>query len=115
MELKELIEKAWNNRALLNDKETKIAIKTIIDDLDQGLLRVAEPKGDSWQVNEWVKKAVILYFPIQNMQAIEVGPFEYHDKMKLKTGYAQKGIRVVPPAVARYGAYISRGVVMMTS
>lgn len=115
MELKELIEKAWDNRDLLNDKETKIAIKTIIDDLDQGALRVAEPKGDSWQVNEWVKKAVILYFPIQNMQSIEVGPFEFHDKMKLKRGYDKKGIRVVPHAVARYGAYIATGVVMMPS
>lgn len=115
MELKELIEKAWENRELLNDKETKIAIKTIIEDLDQGIIRVAEPSGDGWQVNEWVKKAVILYFPIQKMQLIEVGPFEFHDKMKLKTGYSKKGIRVVPHAVARYGAYISKGVVMMPS
>jgi len=115
MELKELIEKAWDNRELLQDKETKIAIKTIIDDLDQGMIRVAEPNGDSWLVNEWVKKAVILYFPIQKMQVIEVGPFEFHDKMKLKTGYDKKGIRVVPHAVARYGAYISKGVVMMPS
>ena len=115
MELKELIERAWDNRELLNDKETKIAIKTIIDDLDQGTVRCAEPVGDAWQVNEWIKKAVILYFPIQKMQLIEVGPFEFHDKMKLKTGYAKKGIRVVPHAVARYGAYISKGVVMMPS
>lgn len=115
MELKEIIEKAWENRELLNNKDTKIAIKTIIDDLDQGDIRVAEPTADGWQVNEWVKKAVILYFPIQNMQLIEVGPFEFHDKMKLKTGYAKKGIRVVPHAVARYGAYISKGVVMMPS
>jgi 2,3,4,5-tetrahydropyridine-2-carboxylate N-succinyltransferase len=115
MELKEIIEKAWENRELLNNKDTKIAIKTIIDDLDQGDVRVAEPTGEGWQVNEWVKKAVILYFPIQNMQAIEIGPFEFHDKMKLKTGYAKKGIRVVPHAVARYGAYISKGVVMMPS
>jgi 2,3,4,5-tetrahydropyridine-2-carboxylate N-succinyltransferase len=115
MELKEIIEKAWDNRALLEDIETKIAIKTIIDDLDQGSIRVAEPIDEGWQVNEWVKKAVILYFPIQKMQLIEVGPFEFHDKMKLKTGYSKKGIRVVPHAVARYGAYISKGVVMMPS
>lgn len=115
MELKEIIEKAWDNRELLEDKETKIAIKTIIDDLDQGTVRVAEPLDEGWQVNEWVKKAVILYFPIQKMQLIEVGPFEFHDKMKLKTGYSKKGIRVVPHAVARYGAYISKGVVMMPS
>jgi 2,3,4,5-tetrahydropyridine-2-carboxylate N-succinyltransferase len=115
MELKILIEKAWENRDLLNDKETKIAIKTIIDELDQGTTRVAEPNGSEWHVNEWVKKAVILYFPIQKMQLWKVGPFEFHDKMKLKTGYAKKGIRVVPHAVARYGAYISSGVVMMPS
>jgi len=115
MELKEIIEKAWDNRDLLENKETEIAIKTIIDDLDQGTLRVAEPVDDGWKVNEWVKKAVILYFPIQKMQLLEVGPFEFHDKMKLKTGYSKKGIRVVPHAVARYGAYISKGVVMMPS
>ena len=115
MDLKEIIEKAWDNRDLLENKETKIAIKTIIDDLDQGIIRVAEPVEGGWQVNEWVKKAVILYFPIQKMQQLEVGPFEFHDKMKLKTGYAKKGIRVVPNAVARYGAYIAKGVVMMPS
>ncbi len=115
MELKELIEKAWDNRELLNETETKIAIKTIIEDLDQGIIRVAEPTSNGWKVNEWIKKAVILYFPIQKMQLIEVGPFEFHDKMKLKTGYDKKGIRVVPHAVARYGAYISKGVIMMPS
>ncbi|HBH22165.1 MAG TPA: 2,3,4,5-tetrahydropyridine-2,6-dicarboxylate N-succinyltransferase [Cytophagales bacterium] len=115
MELKEIIEKAWDDRSLIQDKEVQIAVKTIIDELDMGTTRVAEPSGDGWKVNHWVKKAVILYFPIQKMQAIEVGPFEFHDKMKLKTGYAKKGIRVVPHAIARYGAYISKGVVMMPS
>ena len=115
MELKDIVEKAWDNREALKDKDTQIAIKTIIDDLDQGKRRVAEPDGDGWKVNEWIKKAVILYFPIQKMSVIEVGPFEFHDKMKLKTGYAAKGIRVVPHAVARYGAYISSGVVLMPS
>ena len=115
MDLKEIIERAWENRAHLAEKDTEIAIKTIIDELDMGRIRVAEPTGDGWKVNEWVKKAVILYFPIQKMQAIEVGPFEFHDKIRLKTGYAKKGIRVVPHAVARYGAYISPGVVMMPS
>ena len=115
MELKEIIEKAWDDRELLQEKTTKIAIKTIIDDLDQGTVRVAEPVANGWQVNEWVKKAVILYFPIQKMQLLEVGPFEFHDKMKLKSGYDKKGIRVVPHAVARYGAYIAKGVVMMPS
>ena len=103
------------DRTLLNDKEVVIAIKTIIEDLDRGDKRVATPTEEGWVVNEWVKKAVILYFPIQKMQTIEVGPFEFHDKMKLKTGYEQKGVRVVPHAVARYGAYISSGVILMPS
>ena len=115
MELKDIVEKAWENRESLKDKDTQIAIKTIIDELDLGRRRVAEPDGNGWKVNEWIKKAVILYFPIQKMNVIEVGPFEFHDKMKLKTGYAAKGIRVVPHAVARYGAFISKGVVLMPS
>ncbi|SIN73686.1 2,3,4,5-tetrahydropyridine-2,6-dicarboxylate N-succinyltransferase [Algoriphagus halophilus] len=116
MELKTIIENAWENRELLTQKETQIAIKTVIDDLDTGQTRVAEPMEDgSWKVNDWVKKAVILYFPIQKMQTIEVGPFEFHDKMALKTNYAKQGVRVVPHAVARYGAYLASGVVMMPS
>lgn len=116
MELKTIIEAAWDNRELLKEKETEIAIKTIIADLDAGKLRVAEPLEDgSWKVNDWVKKAVILYFPIQKMQTIEVGPFEFHDKMALKTNYAKQGVRVVPHAVARYGAFLASGVVMMPS
>lgn len=116
MELRTIIEKAWENRELLKEKETEIAIKTIIADLDAGKIRVAEPTEDGdWQVNDWVKKAVILYFPIQKMQTIEVGPFEFHDKMALKTNYAKQGVRVVPHAVARYGAFLASGVVMMPS
>ena len=116
MELKTIIEAAWENRELLKEKETEIAIKTIIADLDAGKLRVAEPLGNGdWKVNDWVKKAVILYFPIQKMQTIEVGPFEFHDKMALKTNYAKQGVRVVPHAVARYGAFLASGVVMMPS
>ena len=115
MELKDIIERAWDDRSLLTDKEVILAIKTIIEDLDRGERRVAEPSPEGWIVNEWIKKAVILYFPIRKMQTVEVGPFEFHDKMKLKTGYAQKGIRVVPHAIARYGAYISSGVIMMPS
>lgn len=107
--------KGLEDRSMLQDKNVVLAIKTIIDDLDMGHRRVAEPTAAGWQVNEWIKKAVILYFPIQKMQTIEVGPFEFHDKMKLKTGYAQKGVRVVPHAIARYGAYISKGVIMMPS
>ncbi len=116
MELKTIIEAAWENREMLKEKETEDAIKTIIAQLDSGQLRCAEPSGDgNWKVNDWVKKAVILYFPIQKMQTIEVGPFEFHDKMALKTDYAKQGVRVVPHAVARYGAYLASGVVMMPS
>ena len=113
--MKERIEAAWENRSLLKEKETVEAIESVIEQIDNGSLRVAEPTDNGWQVNEWVKKAVVLYFPIRKMQTIEAGPLEFHDKMKLKTGYAEKGIRVVPHAVARYGAYISSGVVMMPS
>ena len=113
--LKSLIETAWENRALLEETTTKEAIRTIVNLLDTGDLRVAEPTADGWQVNEWVKKAVVMYFPIQTMKTIEVGPFEFHDKIPLKTGYAEKGIRVVPHAVARHGAYISKGTILMPS
>jgi len=113
--LRTLIETAWENRALLQENTTKEAIRTIVDLLDKGEIRVAEPTAEGWQVNEWVKKAVVMYFPIQTMETIEVGPFEFHDKIPLKTGYAEKGIRVVPHAVARHGAYISKGTILMPS
>lgn len=115
MEPKHIIEEAWNDRSKLQLAETQDVIEQIIEELDKGRLRVAEPAGDGWQVNEWVKKAVILYFPIRKMATQESGIFEYHDKMKLKTGYEQLGIRVVPPATARYGAYLSKGVILMPS
>ena len=114
-ELKNTIENAWNNRDLLKTVETQEAIREVIDLLDKGELRVAEPIENDWQVNEWVKKAVVLYFPIQKMETIEVGVFEYHDKIPLKRGYKEKGIRVVPHAVARHGAYISSGTILMPS
>jgi 2,3,4,5-tetrahydropyridine-2-carboxylate N-succinyltransferase len=115
MELQQIIETAWNDRNLLKEKNTIEAIHTVIEELDKGRLRVATPTESGWQVNEWVKKAVILYFPIREMQVSEVGIFEFHDKMKLKTGYKELGVRVVPPAVARYGAFISKGVILMPS
>ncbi|MEM7108515.1 MAG: 2,3,4,5-tetrahydropyridine-2,6-dicarboxylate N-succinyltransferase [Bacteroidota bacterium] len=115
MDLKEIVEKAWDNRTLLKEKEAQIAIKTTVDDLDKGKVRVAEPSGEGWLVNEWIKKAVILYFPLMKMRTIEVGPFEFHDKISLKQNYEKLGVRVVPHAVARYGAYINKGVVMMPS
>jgi len=115
-DLKEIIEKAWGNKDLLKDKDTIIAIKSIIDELDTGSLRVADPQPHGgWRVNEWVKKAVIMYFPTQKMQLIEVGPFQFHDKMKLKSGYDHLGVRVVPHAIARYGAFINKDVIMMPS
>jgi 2,3,4,5-tetrahydropyridine-2,6-dicarboxylate N-succinyltransferase len=114
-ELKELIEKVWNDRAMLADEKVKSAIRQVIEELDKGRLRVAEPTTDAWQVNEWVKKAVIMYFPIQQMETIEVGPFEFHDKIALKKNYKELGVRVVPHAIARYGSFVSKGVIMMPS
>lgn len=113
--LQQTIENAWENRELLKEEATQNAIREVINLVDAGTLRVAQPVDGGWQVNEWVKKAVVLYFPIQKMETFEVGIFEYHDKMPLKRGYAEKGIRVVPHAVARHGAYISKGVILMPS
>ncbi|MBK6952686.1 MAG: 2,3,4,5-tetrahydropyridine-2,6-dicarboxylate N-succinyltransferase [Crocinitomicaceae bacterium] len=114
--MQSIIEKAWDDRSLLESKEVQEAINSVIAKLDEGSLRVAEPTADgNWKVNEWVKKAVVLYFPIRKMETIEVGPFEFHDKMALKKNYKEKGVRVVPHAVARYGAYISKGVILMPS
>lgn len=113
--LRDNIEAAWENRALLNTPDTIKSIEKVISLIDSGELRCAEPTNSGWQVNEWVKKAVVLYFPIRKMETIEIGPFEFHDKMALKGNYAKKGIRVVPHAIARYGAYISKGVILMPS
>lgn len=113
--IKEIIEKAWDNRALLEEKETVEAIEQAIALLDEGKLRVAEKKEQKWHVNQWVKKAVILYFPTRKMETIEVGPFEFHDKIKLKKSFAERGVRVVPHALARYGSFVNEGVVMMPS
>ena len=113
--LQQIIEHAWDNRDALTTTETQDAIRTVVNKLDLGELRCAEPTENGWQVNEWVKKAVVLYFPIQKMETMEAGIFEYHDKIPLKKGYKEKGIRVVPHAVARHGAYLSKGVVMMPS
>lgn len=114
-ELRQTIEKAWEDRALLKEAATQKAIRQVIDLLDAGELRCAEPSENGWQINEWVKKGVVLYFPIQKMETLEAGIFEYHDKIPLKKGYKEKGIRVVPHAVARHGAYISPGTILMPS
>ena len=110
-----IIEQAWDNRELLNDSKTQESIRYIIEELDKGRLRVSEPVKGKWIVHEWIKKAVILYFPIQKMETLEAGPMEFHDKMKLKSNYADLGVRVVPHAVARYGAFLAKGVIMMPS
>jgi len=115
MSLQEIIEQAWADRSLLQQIQTTEAIRQVIADLDAGNIRVAEPDGDNWKVNEWVKKAVLMYFPIQRMETIEVGPFEFHDKIALKKDFAHLGVRVVPHAIARYGSYLSKGVILMPS
>lgn len=115
IDLRNTIESAWENRELLKEAATQEAIREVINLLDKGTLRCAEPTSDGWQINEWVKKGVVLYFPIQKMETLEVGIFEYHDKIPLKRGYAEKGIRVVPHAVARHGSYISKGTILMPS
>jgi len=113
--LKQLIDEAWENRSLLREEIVQQTIREVIHLLDLGQLRVAEPTANGWKVNEWVKKAVVLYFPIQNMKPVEVGIFEYYDKIPLKHNYDEKGVRVVPPAVARRGAYIAKGAILMPS
>lgn len=110
-----LIEGAWLDQDLRRSKDVTDAVSGVIELLDKGKLRVAEPQDESWVVNEWVKKAVLLYFPMMKMQTIEMGPFEYYDKIPLKKNYQDQGVRVVPPATARYGAYLSPGVVLMPS
>ncbi len=114
-ELKETINQAWEQREMLREEKVQQAIRQVIDLLDEGSLRCAQPVDGDWQVNEWVKKAVVLYFPIQKMETFEVGIFEYHDKIPLKRNYQTKGIRVVPHAVARHGSYISKGTILMPS
>lgn len=114
-QLREIIEAAWSDRSLLQDVTTQQAVEQVVALLDGGALRVAEPAGQDWKVNDWVKKAVVLYFPLKQMQTIEVGPFEFHDKIPLKRNYAAQGVRVVPHAIARYGSFLERGVIMMPS
>ena len=111
----EIINNAWEDRSLLDNKITKETIRNIIEEVDKGRVRVAYQESNKWQVNDWVKKAIILYFPIQEMKTIEIGPMEFHDKMELKSNYKELGVRVVPHAIARYGAFLAKGVIMMPS
>jgi 2,3,4,5-tetrahydropyridine-2-carboxylate N-succinyltransferase len=115
MDVKELIAAAWANRSLLKESNYADAVRFVIEELDKGSVRVAEPVQDGWQVNEWVKQAILLYFAIQPMQTWELAPFEFYDKMLLKQGYRELGVRAVPPATARYGSYIAPQVVLMPS
>ncbi|KXH84200.1 2,3,4,5-tetrahydropyridine-2,6-dicarboxylate N-succinyltransferase [Chryseobacterium kwangjuense] len=115
MSLQQTIENIWDNRDLLQNEDSQKAIREVVSLLDSGELRVAQPTENGWQVNEWVKKAVVMYFPIQKMETIEVGPFEFHDKIPLKKNYAEKGVRVVPHAIARQGSFVASGVIMMPS
>lgn len=115
MELKDLISGAWNDRQLLKDKTYAEAVRDVIEEVDKGRLRVASPTKGGWQVNEWVKQAILLYFGIQQMETYRLPPFEFYDKMKLKSDYKSLGVRAVPHAVARYGAYLAPNVVLMPS
>jgi 2,3,4,5-tetrahydropyridine-2-carboxylate N-succinyltransferase len=115
MELQQQITDAWANRELLKDKQYSDAVKAVIEEVDKGRLRTASPTETGWQVNEWVKQAILMYFGIQQMQTFNLPPFEFYDKMLLKKGYAELGVRAVPHAVARYGAFIARNVVLMPS
>lgn len=114
-ERKEIIERAWDNREMLKDPTVQDVIRSVVDNLDHGEMRIAEKNDGQWMVNEWLKKAVILYFPINSMETVETGPFEFHDKIPLKHNYAEQQVRVVPHAIARHGAYLAPGVVMMPS
>jgi 2,3,4,5-tetrahydropyridine-2,6-dicarboxylate N-succinyltransferase len=114
-DLKELIEAAWDNRDLLKDNKYVEAVNEVVSLLDQGKLRVCEPTAQGWVNNDWIKKAVILYFPICKMETIEVPPFEFHDKIPLKKDFAKAGVRVVPHAIARYGSFLESGTIMMPS
>ena len=115
MSLQTKLEQAWDNRELLQQEEYQNAVREVVKELDLGKIRVAEPAEGGWKVNEWIKKAVVMYFPIQKMETIEVGPFEFYDKIPLKKNYAEKGVRVVPHAVAREGAFIAPGAILMPS
>lgn len=113
--LRSIVEDAWESRRLLKNPNTREAIREVVDAIDKGALRCASPDTNGWTINEWVKKAVVLYFPIQKMETQEVGIFEFHDKIPLKKGYEARGIRVVPHAIARHGAYIAPGTILMPS
>jgi 2,3,4,5-tetrahydropyridine-2-carboxylate N-succinyltransferase len=112
---RKIIEQAWENRDILNQEDVKKSIRETIEGLDKGMIRVAEKDESGWKVNQWIKKAIILYFLTRQIETIELAPFEFHDKIPLKKGYRELGVRVVPLALARYGSYLARGVILMPS
>ncbi len=114
-DIKQQIEDAWQDRGLLQTPKTQAAIRQVVEWLDKGSIRIANQQTDGWVINEWIKKAVILYFPIQQMNTIEVGPFEFYDKIPLKRNYKELGVRVVPHAIARYGSFVAKGAILMPS
>lgn len=111
--MQEIIEKAWNDRNILSQVDIQAIIRRVIDKLDKGELRVAQPNGSEWKVNEWIKKAVVLYFSIQKLNLIESNPFTFYDKIPLKSNFKELGVRVVPHGIARYGSYLAKGVILM--
>jgi 2,3,4,5-tetrahydropyridine-2-carboxylate N-succinyltransferase len=115
MDLQKMITEAWADRKLLKDANYEYAVRDVIEEVDKGRLRTAEPSGNDWKVNEWVKQAILMYFGIQQMETYTLPPFEFYDKMKLKSNYKELGVRAVPHAVARYGAYLAKNVVLMPS
>src|SRR4051812_40308475 len=115
MELQALIQEAWSSRDLLKQDKHAQAVRDVIEEVDKGRLRVASPTADGWTSNEWVKQAILMYFGIQQMETFTLPPFEFYDKMKLKSNYKELGVRAVPHAVARYGAYLAKNVVLMPS
>lgn len=115
MDLQQQIQEAWNNRELSKEETYSLAVRQVIEEVDKGRLRTASPSDNGWQVNEWVKQAILLYFSIQQMETYTLPPFEFYDKMKLKSDYKSLGVRAVPHAVARYGAFLAKNVVLMPS
>jgi 2,3,4,5-tetrahydropyridine-2-carboxylate N-succinyltransferase len=113
--MKSIIENAWNDRELLKNQQTRDTIRKVIEQLDKGILRVAEKVENQWVVNDWIKKAVLLYFPVHQLETMELPPFEFHDKVHLKQNYASQQVRVVPGAIARYGSYLAKNVILMPS
>jgi 2,3,4,5-tetrahydropyridine-2-carboxylate N-succinyltransferase len=114
-DLRTLVEAAFADPRQLERAETQLAVESVIDGLDLGEIRLAEKSGAEWIVHAWVQQAILLYFRLRQLETWQVGQFEYHDKIPLKRDYATLGVRVVPPATARYGSFLEPGVILMPS